>query len=182
MWQSMPFAPRPIARLIPGTGMLLTTGAEPSFEWYSFNGNLIRRVVLDFPLIRVSAEERSVEIRRREREIKELEGMTRAWMQAMLDGLQFPKHKAFWISMSVDDAGYIWLRIPESETDRGLAGGGYAYHLVNPEGEYLGRTRIPEPGRIMQGHLLATIRDPETHEMHPTVWRLVPQAEGFIYP
>ena len=43
-------------------------------------------------------------------------------------------------------------------------------------------SRMPARGQIVRRNLLAFVTDPETDEEVPTVWRLVPQAEGFIYP
>jgi len=40
----------------------------------------------------------------------------------------------------------------------------------------------PMGGRVMDGYLLLTAMDEETGEFVPTVYRLIPAAEGFVYP
>jgi hypothetical protein len=82
----------------------------------------------------------------------------------------------------VDDRGYIWLEVPEWDEDLSGYGEGCLYQVVSPEGEYLGSTRAPTDGRIMNGHLLGILRDRATGREDYMVWRLNPRPEGFVYP
>jgi hypothetical protein len=82
----------------------------------------------------------------------------------------------------VDDRGYIWLEVPEWDEDFTGEGEGCLYHLLSPEGEFLGIIRAPAAGRIMKGHLLGVLKDSQTGADIYAAWRLVAQSEGFIYP
>ena len=59
----------------------------------------------------------------------------------------------------------------------------WLFHVIDPEGRYLGSTGLPT-GRpqIAGGRLMCFIEDPETGESTPTVFALRPAVEGFIYP
>jgi len=162
--------------------MLLSTGVEPVLWWYNLDGTLHRKVSLDLPKTSVTEEDKAANIARLDERIEETEGLRKESLISTRKNLIFPETKAYWSSVSVDDIEYIWLRIPESREEREQAGGGYAYHVLSPEGEYLGVTRSPAAGRIVRGHLLDIVTDPDTDEEVPTVWQLVPQPEGFKYP
>lgn len=95
--------------------------------------------------------------------------------------MQFPEQKAYWNDVQVDDHGYIWLEIPESDEEKEAAGGGVSFRLLSPEGEYLGNTRAPVTGTVMSGRLLGFRRDPETDERTPVVWRLISQYSQLNY-
>ncbi len=181
-WTDMPYAPKPEAEFIAGKGILLTTGAEPILWWYGPDGTLTQKISLDLPTHKVSARDKAVYRARLDERIEEAEGYAREFLKVERKDLIFPEARAYWTTTSVDDAGYIWLRIPESSQERELAGGGYPFHLLSPDGEYLGVARLPEEGRIIMGRLLAVVEDSETGEQIPTVWRLVPSARGFTYP
>ncbi len=84
--------------------------------------------------------------------------------------------------IQVDDTGHIWLEVPEWKRALDGRGTGRLYHVLSPGGEFLGTTRAPAPGRIMREHLLGIRVDPRTGREDYIVWRLVPQAKGFVYP
>ena len=183
-WARIPYSPEPTATYVPETGVLLSTGAEPKLYWYGIDGSLIRRIILDLPSEKPSSEERSVYTDRL-RQRGEDDPSWREIIQAQLKNLVFPDNKSYWTEVTVDDVGYIWLKVPESPAVRETAGG-YLFRVLSPNGEYLGLTRLPPPvfriSWIIRGHLLAVVRDLETGEDIPTVWRLVPQVAGFRYP
>lgn len=178
----MPFAPDPEAVYVPDRGILMTTGAEPTLQWYRLDGKSLRTIYLDLPPVPVSSEEKAGYIEFREKQVEEQKSEDmKQFLRSQLKGLKFPEFKAYWSSVTVDDAGYIWLGISESIEDREQMGG-YAYRVLCPEGEYLGITRSSHRGHVVRGHFLAVVTDPDTDEEIPTVWRLVPQTAGFRYP
>ncbi len=179
----IPFNAWPNAEYVYGKGILVTTGEEPVLYWYKLDGTLIQKVILDLAPRLVTSQEKNAYIAEVNRQIDEATTeLRRNSFIAEKEGLIFPETKSFWSGVLVDDEGFIWLRVTESPDERELAGGGRAYYVLSPEGEFLGTTRTPANGQVVQGNFLAIMTDPETEEQVPTVWRLVPQAEGFIYP
>ncbi len=105
-----------------------------------------------------------------------------------------------WSSVGRDDAGFWWLRIPESssgEIDPAAAAGGPQpgrWRILSPEGEYLGITTTPPldavsdvqayllPVSVAAGCLMGVITDPAGGRTELKVWRLVPAAPGFTWP
>ncbi len=181
-WWNMPFAAEPHVQYVPEYGVLLATGLEPVLRWHNLDGTLAREIRMDLPPSSVTPEERSAFVADLDRQIEEAEGRRENSLLSRKNGLVFPEAKALWSSVSVDSYGYIWLRVPESREEREASGGGYEYHVLSPEGEYLGVTRRPSIGQVVNGHLLWFVTDPDTDEELPTVWRLIPQVEGFRYP
>ena len=57
-------------------------------------------------------------------------------------------------------------------------------HIINPEGRYLGMTRLPSDlgWSIYDGKLLNIDRDEETGARIPTVYQIVPAVSGLKYP
>ena len=185
-WQRMPNASEPMSEYVAGRGTLLSTGVEPVLLWYDLKGALIREIRVGLRPRPVTSKEKQAYRARLDRQIEEDEsksgGTQLSRTRAIRDALKFPENKAHWTSMYVDDAGYIWLRLSESGEEQENAGGGWGYYVVSPEGEHLGITRMPARGQIVRRNLLAFVTDPETDEEVPTVWRLVPSAQGFTYP
>jgi hypothetical protein len=180
----IPFSARPVAEYVADRGLLLTTGAEPVLWWYRLDGTLAQKVTLDLAPRIVTKEEKDTRIAQVNQQIEEADSeLRRNYYIATREGLVFPETKPHWNDVFVDDGEYIWLRITESPEERQLAGGGRAYYVLSPEGEYLGRTRAPATGKVVRGCLLlGFVTDPDTDDEIPTVWQLVPQAEGFKYP
>ncbi len=182
-WMPMVFAPRPEADYMPGSGVLLTTGKEPVLSWYRTDGTCYRRITLDIPVRPLTDKEKNDYLTQLDSRIDEQEeGRFKVSLRRARKTMVFTETKGCWSSVMVDDAGYIWLQVPESREERQAAGSGYLYRLLDPSGEYLGLTRLPAEGEIRQGCLLAIDFDPDTDEEIPTVWRLIPQVEGFRYP
>ena len=151
--------------------------------WYRLDGTLEQKVTLDLAPRFVTRQEKDTRIAQINKQIEDAYSeLQRNYYIATRDGLLFPDTKSYWYDVFVDDRGYIWLQITESPEERQLAGSGRAYYVLSPEGEYLGRTRAPAIGNVVQGCYLAILTDPDTDDEVPTVWRLVPQAEGFKYP
>lgn len=183
MSSPIPFNAWPDAEYVPGKGVLITTGEEPVLWWYRLDGTLLQKVFLDLVPRLVTSQEKNAYIAEISRQIEEADTeLERSSGIAKKKDLIFPETKSFWGDVFVDDRGYIWLRMTESSEERELAGGGRAYYVLSPEGEYLGRTRTPAIGNAVRGCFLAILTDPETDERVPTVWRLIPAVESFIYP
>ncbi len=99
--------------------------------------------------------------------------------------MTIPDFKGFWERMYIDNAGFIWLSVVEDFRKRRDEGGGELCDVISPDGEYLGRTRIPGMLRldtIVNGHYLTMIRVEETGERIPTVFSMTPVPARFRYP
>lgn len=180
--QDFPFSSNPSMAWAPDRGVYLITGRKPLIWLYSLDGTLLRKITLDLPEKRVTRKDRQRYTLDLESRIHESEGNEQDVLQAVRQTLTFLAKKSHWRGVTVDDQGYIWLEVPEWERDLEGLGPGCLYYLLSPEGEFLGSTRAPVAGKIMQGNLLGIISDPETGREDHIVWRLIPRAEGFVYP
>jgi hypothetical protein len=178
----MPFAASPGVVISSDRAVIAWTGLDPELVRYSLDGSLSGRYRMDLEPRPVTPEERAAELSRLDEQIVGAEGRRKDDFKVRREAIRFPRHKAFWRTVSVDSDGYIWMRVPESEETIADRGGGYLHLLLSPEGEYLGRTRTPDTGAVYYGHFLGIVRDPDTGEETPSVWRLVPDAPGFRYP
>jgi hypothetical protein len=113
-----------------------------------------------------------------------------------VEGLPSPA----WSRVGHDDAGFWWLRIPESSPgaiDPAAAAGGPQpgrWRILSPEGEYLGITTTPPldevsdlqsytiPVSVAAGCLMGAVTDPAGGRIELRVWRLVPAATGLVWP
>lgn len=181
MWMSMPFTSWPSADYVPGRGVMMTTGGESILWWYRLDGTLTEKTILDLPARQVTQQERNRELEELDAIIERSEGRARESALIRRRAIQFPEQKAYWDDVQVDDQGFIWLEIPESDEEKEAAGGGVSFRLLGPGGEYLGNTRAPVSGTVMSGRLLGFRRDPETDERIPVVWRLISQYNQLGY-
>ena len=158
-----------------GSGVIISTGEEPVLKWYDLSGVLVREIRLNIPAERVTPEERRGLL-------KDFRNKDRPRDDARIDWnslIQFRDPKAFWKSVDIDTEGYIWLEYPIARSDQISA----SHRLLSPEGEYLGDLRVPHAGGIFRyGEYLVLIRDSETDESIPTVFKLIPNFEGIPYP
>jgi len=182
MWMPMPYAPQPNAQYVADRGVLLSTGAEPTIWWYRLDGTVTGKVSLDLPVQTISQQEKDDYLKRIDNRIEQSEGMAKESAKLQRRSIKFPDTKAYWTDITVDDGGYIWLQIPESEEEKERLGSSFPYYVLNPEGEYLGTTRVPALGQIRRGHLLTIVTDTETDAQIPTVYRILPAFEGLRYP
>ncbi len=166
-----------------GKGVVITTGEEPTIEFFDINGELYHRVEIDLPYLPVNSEDkRQYEDDFRARNL-ESGSMERSEIESHIRQIEYPVNKAFWTYMSVDETGYIWLQIPDYWEGSGNEEEGFTFRVINPEGEYLGVTRLP-PGRgiISQGHLLQTQIDSDTDERKIVVFSVLPAVRGLSFP
>jgi len=180
----LPYGPDPTIKLLPGGRLLRSTGAEPLLEIFDVTGRPLRRIRLDLPREKVTADERAA-IRGHLQAEADTAGTGRAgeFSRAMVAGLRFPEEKAHWSSVEVDEAGYFWLAFSSPLFTVG-SGDQTSYRLLSPEGEYLGDSA--RPGMIVstvsRSHLLTWEYDPESGALTPVVFRISPAVPGFEYP
>jgi hypothetical protein len=179
----IPFTSYPAMAWAPDRGVYLINGKQPIVWHYQSAGTLLKRITLDLPDRRVTAQDRRRYTEDLQRRVEESEGDEHDALLATLRTLTFSDTKSHWSSIAVDDQGYIWLEVavwpdrPDSQQEATTL-----FQLLSPEGEFLGWTRAPAAGRVMNGHLLAVVVDPETGREDHIVWRLIPAAAGFEYP
>jgi len=155
----------------------------PEIEWYDLGGDLYKRLRFELNPEPVTSKEKGA-IRRRMEESIERNQAPRSpgWDSARRKALKFLEYKAFWDRVIIDDAGYLWLGIPE-ERDHLSSFSGQLYRVISPDGEYLGNSRWPTiNGNVTQGLFLGYVIDEETLGAIPTVFRIAPIVEGLIYP
>jgi hypothetical protein len=178
----IPFTSNPAMAWTPDRGIFLINGKTPVVWHFGYDGTLVKEIRLDLTAQPVTAEDRRRFARDLERQVEESTGDEQNVLRATLRTLTFAETKSFWKSIMVDDQGYIWLEKAscldgaESPEETGTA-----FQILSPEGEFLGSTRAPATGRVMNGHLLAVVADPETGREDHMVWRLVPAVTGFDY-
>jgi len=97
--------------------------------------------------------------------------------------LKAKEYKAFWTSIEIDDASYLWLEVSEFDLQREESGGGRMYRILSSEGEFLGLTRRPTGrSRVCYGHLLAVEMDIELGAYKFVVYRIRSAVDGLKYP
>ena len=178
----LPYRDRPFGMLMPDGTVLLTDGIEPVLLRYQPDGFLLERIELGIPVRRVTDRERERFNGDLDEEYRAADENQKVYLGWMKDAVIFPERRTLWNHIAVDDAGYYWLEGSEMDFERNDRGGGSTYHLLDPEGEYLGTTRAPGTGRVTRGYFMGEVADPGTGLIEYTVWRLVPRRAGFVYP
>jgi len=167
-----------------GFGFLCFCTDEPIIRWYDLDGNLDREIVLELEPEPVTDDERRGIQRSLQRSIDNApDDRRKAMMEAMKKHAEIPGVKTYWSNVMVDDNGYHWLSYHYDYSLEDTADRRSRFRILSPEGEYLGDTEYPEGyGQISKGHFLTSREDDETGEILQVVYRLVPAAEGFVYP
>jgi hypothetical protein len=174
----------------PGEGIVVYDAESPVLNWYSLSGELTRRIDVGLPRISVSAEQRRQVREYWNERIRNSEGEAQRQVKAVRNNLAFGDFIPYWDHFLIDDAGYYWLEVYETTQQKQEAGGA-VFRVLSARGEYLGDTRWPVPiagsymieyPLVVKGHLVAIVRDSETQENIPTVFRITPVAEGLKYP
>ncbi len=179
------YAGFPQAGYHPATGIVLVNGQVPEFDIYRPDRLLDRHVVLDLPPEPVSRAEIRQHREMMEQRIQERTGRQREMAEASLEARQWRRTRAFWEGLIFDDAGNIWLQVVEESARIEENGFRRLFDLISPEGEHLGRTRLPgdcNSMRITRGYVCTIEHNRETDEAIPTIYRLIPQVEGLVYP
>jgi len=176
---SMIFSSSPTAMYVAGKGILITSGMEPVIDWYDLDGRLLERIRIDLPPQPVTASMRSEYMAKRNAMLTERENPRPPLPR---ESFAFSENAGYWRNARVDDAGYIWLRdvLDHSAFEHEE---GYLYHVINPEGRYLGTALLPTTvWTVYYGRLLYIDMDEETGARIPTVSRIVPAVSGLKYP
>ncbi len=177
------YGPLPAITHHPEIGLIISPGDRPELLVYSDEGVLVRVVRVEIPPQPVTAEERRRVTDLYDQRIAEAKGALIAMRQTQKKALTFSELKPAWTSMQVDDWGYCWLAIPETNQERRDAGG-TQYRVLAPDGRYLGNTRWPTTlanASVSRGHLLVVENDPDTREPIPTVYSISAAVAGFRF-
>jgi hypothetical protein len=167
----------------------VTNGTEPVISVYRLDGTLARQIRVEMPPEEISPRDRAQVLAALDQDVKRalnpspgtvptVDGVASA--RARRDAPRYAQRKAFWVSIYVDDQGFIWLRRPAA-SGGSLAADEPTFWVLNPNGEFLGVTRPPGFLRVMRGHLLSVQEDPETAELIPTVHRIHSANDEFRY-
>ncbi len=178
------YGPMPAMAYRPGYGLLVSDGDRPELTIYDLDGSVSRRIVIDLPPERVSAAEKGRITADLDRRIAEAPDAMRENLQARRENLQFAEVKSFWTNLQVDESGFAWLEVEESDVDRRTMGG-ILHRIISPEGEYLGITRWPSSRAncwVTHGHLAVWEDDEVTGEPLPVLYRITTAAQEFDYP
>jgi hypothetical protein len=163
--------------------VVLTDTVEPVLWWYRLDGSVRLKIDLGIPRRRIGEEEIGRYRQDLDTRLAAADGFDREVLTLEREaGVPFPEYGSLWNHLSVDELGYIWLEGHEEEFERTARGGGYTYYVISPEGEFLGTTRAPGMGRVMDGHLMGEITDPATGALTCAAWRLIARPPGFTYP
>jgi hypothetical protein len=177
-----PYSPLPFGKYVPDGSILLVAGADPVVWWHWADGSLRKKVTLDLPELRVTRMDREAYLRElQDRADAADDPVERERFTRLRQHARFPEFRAYWESLTVGDEGYIWLQALESDRERQEPGGGTPYYLLSPVGEFIGTTRAPAVGRVMHGHFLGRLADPNTGREDYVAWRLVPRPVAFSY-
>ncbi|MFC1529866.1 6-bladed beta-propeller [Gemmatimonadota bacterium] len=167
-----------------GFGFLCFCTDEPILRWHGLDGELEREIVVEMePEPVTDAERRGIQ-RSLQRSIDNAtDDRRKAMAEARKKHADIPNVKTYWSFVMVDDQDYHWLSYHydyslEEDTEQKAR-----FRILSPEGEYLGDTEYPEGyGQVSKGHFVTPREDEETGEILQVVYRLVPAAEGFVYP
>jgi|GEM_PF-3213983 len=190
----LPFAPLPMARYVPGRGILLSTGLEPRLTWHDLDGDPIRQIRFEAEPAEVSASDRENFETGYQQYLAGLEPGQRMAAEGRKRYQLLPRTKTFWTWVHLDDAGYYWLRRNEEYLwkDGNVS---HTYWLLSPDGEFLGTTTAPPdfhtrelwqewvtPVAVSDGHFLTITTGAEEGDWTLTVYRMEPSVPGFVYP
>lgn len=178
---TIPFVGQPTVRYVPGRGILATDGDKPEISWYNLQGKLQT-------IIRLGLAERPItsdvkkDYEARAQRFTDESAARRGRPSRPMGEMHYPTKIAYWSYVIVDDAGFIWLQDVMMNPLLNVEPP-WISHVISPEGRYLGTTELPaRTPQIMNGILLALIRDPETGEQSAVVYRIVPAVDGLKYP
>jgi hypothetical protein len=187
----MPFTGSPGIVLTPGNELLTSEGDTPELAWYDLEGRLLRRARLESgprPFTRAMKEALRTEAEEEERSFAERQGRAPRPIreQPLPEMVGFSSGGA-----SVDEFGYVWLRgewgpgelEPLLSTSPGYPTAFNPWHVFGPDGRYLGVCRIPGfVASFMNKCALVITSDPDSGDMTPIVFRIVPVTGGRDYP
>ncbi len=161
----------------PGRGILVTTGKLPVIEWYNLSGTLSGVFRLGLDAVPITVEDRKLAESYFENmwTHPSMAEELKTWRSEAI----YPKNRAHWSSVQIDENGYIWLEDSGSlfnPTER-------LFMVLSSEGQLLGRCVLPQGnGRISHGHYVVIQREADFSEYHMIVFSLDEAIEGWTYP
>ncbi len=170
------YLPRPAMSIAPDGRVYLTTGERPEILCYNWDG-ILTVVRFDLKEERVTSDDRKAVL-----DNTDLNEIPPRFRENFINQ-QFPKSKAYWTNITTDDRGFVWLT-REAEYNLQNPASIPRTLVVDSEGRLLGSTRLPVLiSQIRRGLLTMGIRqDPDTGELLPVVYRILPIAPGLDYP
>jgi hypothetical protein len=179
---AIPFAPRPSIKYLKGSGVFSTSGKDGLVNQYNMDGELLRRIRIELDQQPITKDEKAGLFGRLNEQFEKAKNsQQKDYYKAVSENYEIPEWKGFSRGMEIDDAGFIWLEVPEIDPDVGRYRG-LLFRILSPEGEYLGTSRWPGvKGTLVRGHLLAFVRDPDTDEMIANVFKIRPAVSGLAY-
>lgn len=178
--KNLPYSGAPAITYIPGRGILTTDGERPELTWYDTAGRKKLIIRTDLPYLSVTTEMKQDYLNREGARAEQY--TNRAGRNPLPSDYEWPETVGFWRRISVDDEGYIWC-IDVLSLDQHMEGEEYLFHVIDPEGRYLGVAKLPSSQpRIAGGRLTCFIEDEETGSVVPSIFTLRSAVEGFIYP
>ncbi len=190
----LPFAPLPVAVYHSTKGVLLSTGNEPVLTWYDFEGKQIQRINIEAEPELITASDHQIFEQRYREYLLDLDEDMQMVVEGIKNYLLLPNRKAFWNLVSVDDAGFYWLRREDSYIwENGNIR--FTYWILSPEGEFLGTTTAPPsyfdtksrqewttPVSIKNGLFITISQNGSKSGWMITGYRIEPITTGFTYP
>ncbi len=192
-----PLGPIPAWACQPEYGFIVTAGDSPSLFLYNVDGSLQSKIIVNLPYRAVTGSDYDLHRAYLEKQISEMDELgrnlgidetrieiTKEGLREKINKFQMWKYLAYWRSVEIDDSYFIWLEASEHFLHREEAGSGFLYHVLSPEGEYLGLSRRPTAGesRVMHGQLLTESFDVETGISRYVIYKIIPAVEGLEYP
>ncbi len=180
-----------------GIGWIITDGIEPVLEIQGGTGQVLRRIELNLPRIPITRNDYALQRAGIDwgvdfiDEFIEVTGAPESYREGRMERLNIAKqniklneYRAFWRSVYIDDTGFIWLKVPEHFIEETEAGDRPRYMVLDPQGEMLGYTRVPNgrPFNINNGHFLSTEWVPEETRNSLRIYRIRSIIEGLQYP
>ena len=178
------YSPRSGIQFHPDKGILVYSTAVPEFKWYDLEGNLKSIVSIELKPPPVTSEDRQAIMKMLDGRIQSATNeQTLARAKLRKKHARIPDVKPYWTSITIDDQGYYWLEGNPDYRAEGMAKYHQPMKVLNPDGEYLGDSRLPEMTfNISRGHVLTYHEDEETGESLFIVFQIVPAVEGLEYP
>lgn len=168
----IPFGARPQIVCLPDRGILTSTGWDGILSWYDFNGRLVETLEIPVPQQPPSTDDIAHFERYRDMRLDSDDRLSDRMKNRIRMLWLLPEQKARWSAVFIDDFGYYWLRLPEKVDRLDNQEDGFHYHIVNPDGLYLGITEAPYtipatylkdaalPVPVANGYFAAAIVDP----------------------
>jgi len=164
-------------------GIVFNEGFAPQLDVYDMEGKLTRRISIDLEMSAPTSEDLKHLKAEYDKRIEEADDDVKYIYESTRKNLRMADVKAPWRRCEIDDYGYIWLLVMETNIQVEEAGGGLLYRIISPEGEYLGDTRPPRGfGVVRYGKFLCTYMDPDTEMFELTAYKIIPAVEGLKYP